>query len=122
MMNVITMLCLNVVLCLLLIPEHGALGAACAATVARSLVRIALAAQVWWAFRIHPWSKDSLIALLSAGLVYALAQRFREGVGGEYGWLAAIAACATVWLALSVVFGLNPKDRAALLRRFVTRR
>ena len=121
MVNVITMLCLNVVLCLLLIPEHGALGAACAATVARSLVRIALAAQVWWAFRIHPWSKDSLIALLGAGLVYALAQRFRDGVGGEYGWLAAIAACATVWLALSIVFGLNPKDRAALLRRFVTR-
>ncbi len=122
MINVITMLCLNVVLCLLLIPQHGALGAACAATAARGAVRIALAAQVWWTFRIHPWSKDSLIALISGGLVYVIAGRFREGGGGEFGWTVALAACATAWLALSLIFGLGPRDRASLRHLLVRRR
>lgn len=121
MVNVVTMLCLNAGLGVLLIPAHGALGAAYAAAASMAAVRLAQAVQVWWSFRIHPWSLDSLFAVGGAGAMFFAAQSLRGGWEGGAGWILAMAACAAAWLALYLCLGLGPEDRRSL-RRLLGRR
>lgn len=122
MINVVSMLGINTALSLLWIPEHGAYGAACATMTSLAVVRIAQAAQIWWSFRIHPWSPDSLVALLAGGVVYVFAQPLRDSLGGALGWFAAMATFGLAWLALYAAFGLGPEDRASLRRLLGQRR
>jgi len=122
MCNVATMLVLNVALNFLWIPEHGALGAAFATLAARAFVRLAQALQVWWSYRIHPWSPDSAVAMLAAGVAYVAAQPVRQGFGGSYGWLISMAAFGAAWLGLYLAFGVSKEDRAAARRLLLRRR
>jgi len=121
MLNVIAMLLLNVVLNVLWIPEHGAYGAAFATLVASLVVRLAQVVQVWYLFRMHPWSRDTAVALLVAGLAYALVPSIRHGFGGSFGWLVALAAFGLVWFGTFVVFGAGEEERQ-FLRSLLARR
>jgi O-antigen/teichoic acid export membrane protein/Mrp family chromosome partitioning ATPase len=114
MVDNITVLVLNVLLNLALIPRYGIVGSAVAWAIALGLVNFARLAQVWWAMRMLPFDAGVLrgfvagTGALAAGLLarYWVAPPLKLPVG-----LAAICVC---YLLLVVMLGLSAEDRLVL--------
>lgn len=108
----------NIALNSLWIPQYGAMGAAAATTSCLTLVRLLQVVQIRLLYGTLPWTYKSLIPLLGIGGLAALVMPWREGPGGDWGWVLSMGifmiACAllffvtsftdddrTVWRALS---------------------
>ena len=113
-LNLINMILLvggNVILNLLWIPAHGALGAAAATTISLASVRMLQVVELWLMHRMLPFTTRSLIPVLSVSLLAALAYPLRKGLPAAGGWplplVVFLLCCAVVFL----LAGVTPEDR-----------
>jgi O-antigen/teichoic acid export membrane protein len=108
---------LNLGLSLALIPRHGVMGAAVASLASITALQGALAVQVFWLERVHPFGWPLAKPFLAAGIALAAELGVRALVSGLPGVVrvaAMIAAGAVVYPA--ALLALRPGDEE---RRFV---
>jgi len=70
LLNVSSILFLNIILNLILIPEYGIVGAALATTLSISLIRIITLLEVYFILRIHPYQTDILKPIVAGGIAF----------------------------------------------------
>ena len=115
LVNGVVALALNVVLNWFLIPEHGALGAACATGLTLAAWSLWRVAEVWFLLRCFPFGWRSLGLLLlsaigGAGLLWA-GEDWALGVR-----IGAAAGLGVGFLGVSAFLARTPEDRAVLDR------
>lgn len=127
LVNGVVALALNVALNWLLIPEHGALGAALATGITLAAWSLWRVVEVWWMLRCFPFGWRSVLLMLVAGV---------GGAGlalGGAGWptmhrVLAASALGVGFLAVALGVGRTPEDEAVIgrvqqrLRRLLGRR
>ena len=112
--NLINMLLLvggNVILNLLWIPDHGALGAAAATSICLATVRMLQVAELWLLFRIIPWDRRCLIPVLGILAIAGATYPFREGLTGKWGWLLPMSLFFIGCAVLFLLAGVGKEDR-----------
>lgn len=126
LLNVSVALLVNIVLCILLIPEHGIIGAAIANMAAAGTVNLCRVVEVWIFMRIHAYGINflkPLIAGLSGGGLLLVVLRFVAiDAGAPVEWLL-VGAFLAYYVAVTVLMGLDKNDRTVLrlLRSRLTR-
>ena len=114
MINMILLVGCNLALDLWWIPLHGAMGAAAATCPSIALVNLVGTIEVWMLYRVHPWTRRSVLGVLGVALLAALAWPLRAGWGGELGWLLPLALFALLSAGLYLAWDLGEEDRALL--------
>jgi O-antigen/teichoic acid export membrane protein len=119
MLNMGLMVGINLVLDLIWIPRHGAMGAATATLLAIATSNLVQSLEVWLLYRVHPWTGRSLLGVLAVAALAGLAWTVRDGWGGSAGWLLPLALFVAVSATLYALWDLGAEDRALLrsLRR-----
>jgi O-antigen/teichoic acid export membrane protein len=119
---------LATVLALALVPRHGAIGAAVAASVSMTLESTVQVAFLYRSWRIQPLSWFQLRFLALASVVFGVAWLIRQSgiVGNGFGAVACMVVAALLVLALTpAVAGAHEEDRELAriaVRRLVRRR
>jgi O-antigen/teichoic acid export membrane protein len=119
---------LATVLALALVPAHGAIGAAVAASVSMTLESTVQVAFLYRSWRIQPLSWFQLRFLALASVVFGIAWLIRQSgiVGDGFGAVACMVVAALLVLALTpAVAGAHEEDRElarVAVRRLVRRR
>lgn len=128
--NVICSLILNVVLCYLLIPGMGFMGAAIANAAAVALINFLRAAEVWFIMRMHAYDLSyfkPITAGVMASTAVFLGGRFLLGTESAVKLLSLAAVLVVVYIGLMIVMGLNEQDKIVVgafrkrLRRLANR-
>jgi capsular exopolysaccharide synthesis family protein len=114
MVDNITVLVLNVLLNLALIPRYGIVGSAVAWTVALVLVNLARLLQVWWAMRMLPFDAGVLRGFIAGTGALAAALLVRHFVAPPLTLPVGLAAICVCYLLLVVLLGLSAEDRLVL--------
>ena len=77
------------------------MGAAAATSLCLTLVRLLQVIELRFLHGILPWTRQSFIPLIGTGVLAALLVPWREGLGGNWGWLLPMAlyflACALLY-------------------------
>lgn len=113
----------NIILCLLLIPRWGLIGAAAATCIAMAGANLLRAAQVFSAFRISSIGRDALRPLLIGGVLTAVMLLAMQAIAWDHGLLEATVysgAFTAAYALLVLRFGLVAEDRvlaSAVLQR-----
>jgi O-antigen/teichoic acid export membrane protein len=112
LLNLMLMVACNIVLSLLWIPRHGAMGAAWAIFASLAAVSFLQVIQVRVLFGLLPWDRNCLVPI---GGIIVLALGFlplRHGFGGPFGWLLPLALFAVACLGLFLAWGVRGEERA----------
>jgi len=127
LINTSITLVLSVGLSLGLIPTLGVYGAALSALAAQIIVNVLRMAEVFFLFRVLPYSRGLLkplaIAGVSVAVVLFVAQWLPPAAGASYFGIN-VAILLAVYIGLTLLVGLSPEDRAvaARLRRRLSAR
>lgn len=117
LVNMVAALAVDVLLCLLLIPEYGIIGGAIANIAAAGVLNLMRALEIWVLLRMHAYSIGFLKPLM-AGLVSAaavvLAGRFVVGYTTPAQVAGLVAAMLMLYLLIMMLLGLNEQDRNVL--------
>ena len=116
LVNNVSAVILNVVLCLLLIPSMGIMGAAIANAVAQASINIIRAVEVYLIMGVHGYDRTFLKPVISGLLVGGLTLGFYYLLGSEKIWIAAVLAMLFMagYGLLLLLMGLDDDDRAML--------
>jgi len=114
MVNMSLLVGCNLALDLWWIPRHGAIGAAAATCLALVLINLVGTLEVWALYRVHPWTRRSVLGALAVAALAALAWPARDGWGGSLGWLVPLALFVLLSVGLYIVWDLGEEDRALL--------
>ena len=114
------------VLLVLLVPRYGPMGAAFAVAGSMSIINAARVAEVYWVFRIHPFSSElwKVGVASSAALVVWLLVAPHTVMAGPIRLIVGSALIVAVYLLVTLQLGLNWADRrlvVAIRRRLLTR-
>ncbi len=113
----LTMAIANIVLNFFLIPRWGIMGAATATAISIAAVHILRVGQVWWLLKLSPYNGRFLKVLLAGALAGAAGMTLHSWATGWH-YLVTLtamgAAMTIVYLALLIIFGLEPEDRSIL--------
>lgn len=115
--NVVASLVVNVVLCFLLIPPYGIMGAAVANATAAALINILRAIEVWFIMRMHAYDPSYLKPVgagIAGGAMVMLANRFLLGTGSALKLLSLVLILLFIYLVLIIIMGLNERDKAVI--------
>lgn len=117
LLNIGTALIVNVVLCFLLIPDHGIIGAAVANLSAMVVVNVMRVVEVWIFMRINAFNlamaNPLLVGLVSITVV-ALPAHFVFGEVNIVELVPLLLAVLVVYLLLLLAFGLNEQDKTVI--------
>ena len=116
LMNMVLLVAVNGILDYLWIPRYGGLGAAGATCITIAGVNFLQSVQVWYLYRMHPFTRRSPIGLVGPIALAGLAWPWREGSGGAVGWLVALVAYLVACGALYLGAAADEEDRAFLRR------
>jgi capsular exopolysaccharide synthesis family protein len=114
MVDNVTVLVLNVVLNLFLIPRFGIVGSAVAWAISLGLVNLARVTQVWWAMRMLPFDVGVLRGFVAALGALAVAMGVRGWLAGPLELPVGLAAIAVSYLLVVMALGLSAEDRLVL--------
>lgn len=114
MVDNITVLVLNIVLNLLLIPRYGIVGSAVAWAISLGLVNVARLVQVWWAMRMLPFDAGVLRGFVAGAAAFSAALLVRRWLEPPLELPVGLAAIAICYLALVMLQGLSAEDRLVL--------
>jgi O-antigen/teichoic acid export membrane protein len=124
MVNQISVLVLNVLLNLWLIPRYGIVGSAIAWAVSLELVNAARVIQVWWTMGMLPFTRAELKALLAAAGAFVAGVVVGHGLTSPLQLVVGAAVVVGVYLSLVILLGITAEDRVllgTLLSRFRSR-
>ena len=121
MVDNVGVLVLNVVLNLMLIPQHGAVGAAVAWSVSLVVANVAKALQVRWVLGVAPAGAGIIKALTAAVPTLLVAGLVHRYLDGWVGLVVGALAIGLVYLGAVLVLGLSADDRT-MLRALVSGR
>lgn len=119
--NLFLMVVGNIVLNLLWIPDHGAIGAAAATFASFCAVKILQVVEVGVLFRLFPWDRRSVLPVAgvsAAAIGFAGAGDLWTGPGG---WTLSLALFGITSLVLFLLWGVAEEERAvasAIVGRF----
>lgn len=122
LVNTTLVIAINGTLDLFWIPRFGAIGAAGATCISVTLVNLLQTGQVWFLYRIHPFTRKSLLGQVAIGVLAVLAWSWSEGPGGAAGWLLPLALFLFACGALYFTWGMEGEDRAFWSRTLRTPR
>ena len=115
--NISASLAINIVMCFLLIPHYGVIGAAVANMTATTAINLLRATEVWLIMHTHAYDLNYLKPLLagtaSAALV-ALLGRYLIGNTGLIRVAVLAAGMLVVYIAVTVTLGLSAQDKTVL--------
>lgn len=115
--NVIASLIVNVILCYLLIPGAGIMGAAIANAAAVALINLLRAIEVWFIMHMHAYDRSYLkpiAAGLAGSAVVLLGGRFLLGTDSALKLMTLAAMLVAVYIGLILAMGLNEQDRVVI--------
>ncbi len=115
--NVSTSLLFNIVLCFILIPSYGIIGAAIANAIGIGVINVMRALEVWIIMRMHAYDFQYLkpaLAGLGAALLVLLEKRFINHGLGLAPLASSIVALLISYTLLTFVLGVNEQDRTVL--------
>ena len=112
--NMLLMIGSNAVLDLLWIPRWGALGAAAATCLCVVGINALQSLEVWLLYRLHPFTRRSVLGLGGPLALAGLACLWRAGPGGPWGWLLPLSLFLVASAALYLKAGAGDVDRAFL--------
>ena len=112
--NLILLFTGNIALNLLLIPRHGALGAALATGISVASIRALQLVQLGYCYRMFSWDLSSLVPLLGVPALAVLVYPFRTGPGGSAGWLLPLILFILACVVLFAAMGIKDEERAVL--------
>lgn len=125
MINQISVLVLNVLLNLWLIPRYGIVGSAIAWAVSLELVNAARVVQVWGTMGMLPFNIGELKAILAAASAFIVGAFIGHRLAPPLRLVVGAAAVVDVYLSLVILLGITAEDHlllGTLMRRFGSRR
>lgn len=115
--NSVVRLSVFVILDVLLIPRWGVVGAATAALAGETTVNLLRIGQVYYLFRLLPYSRDFIKPLAAAGIALGLTLVVGRRFPPDESWLFTAVGMATLlasYAALLLLFGPTAEERAML--------
>lgn len=125
LINTTCWLLFNLVFNYLMIPAYGILGAAVATSLSMNLVNLIRLAEVFYLYRIQPFTRSHIKPLLAASVAFSVAWYVDLQVAPTSIWdaLLALICFLPVYIGLLSLFGIESEDRMLMrrtaLRRFV---
>lgn len=117
LVNVSVALVINTIMCFLLIPGHGVIGAAIANMSALSVINLMRMAEVWIFMRIHAYKLSDVkpfIAGTASALVLVLINRYLI-VGNSIAIAAVLAVVfGVMYISMNLAMGLDDQDQIVL--------
>jgi len=117
LLNVVVALLLNAGICLLLIPQHGLVGAAFANMTSIAAANLLRTLEVWLLMRLHAYDISYLKPLLAgatgAAILFVISRFAITDIGPMQLLLLAVALCIYYALAM-LMMGLSDQDKAVL--------
>jgi O-antigen/teichoic acid export membrane protein len=114
MVNQISVLVLNVLLNLWLIPRYGIVGSAIAWAVSLELVNAARVLQVWGTMGMLPFTRAELKALLAAAGAFVVGVVVGHGLTPPFQLVVGAAVVVGVYFSLVILLGITAQDRMLL--------
>jgi O-antigen/teichoic acid export membrane protein len=98
-----------------LVPPLGVWGAALSATASLILTNVLRVAELWWLYRVHPFTGTLLKPVLAGLIVAGVLAGIRPFLQGPFILLAAfVGSC--LYVATLIMLGLEREDRAAIVK------
>lgn len=110
-------LAVNISLNLTLIPKYGIMGAAIASTAAMGLLTVLRLSQIWWLFRIHPFTMRMSRPLVAGGVAWFVGMGLNKFI---YAWhtVATLLVGGIIFVLIYaltlILLGLEQDDRSVL--------
>jgi O-antigen/teichoic acid export membrane protein len=118
LLNVSSVLILNIILNLILIPEYGIVGAALATTLSISIIRIISLFEVYLILRIHPYQADILKPMAAGGIALFFLIFMKKNISWMNDGLSAIGIGSFILLAIYAIglylLGIGEEDKMVL--------
>ncbi|MHB0915437.1 MAG: flippase [Thermoleophilia bacterium] len=113
LVNNISAVILNVVLCILMIPAWGIIGAASANAITQATINIIRAVEIYFIMGLHGYDRTYFKPALSAGVAGALAFCLYLLLGSGGSWQAVVFAALFIscYIMMMAFVGLSPEDR-----------
>ena len=117
LLNVVLSLLTNILICILLIPAYGIIGAALANTVSTVVINLMRMAEVWIFMRMHAYEKTYfkpvLAGIFSTVIVLLMERLIGRGIS-IIDALAFSVLLGAIYLAATIILGLEENDRTIL--------
>ncbi|MHB9111527.1 MAG: oligosaccharide flippase family protein [Thermoleophilia bacterium] len=117
LINVGVALIINTIICLLLIPAHGVIGAAIANVAAAAVINLMRSVEVWVFMRMYVYSIKFIKPLLAgaAGAVLVLSVKYFTDMGSSFAMLVISASILLVtYIVVMIALGLDEQDHDIL--------